>query len=163
MLSLVPVVARRLDRVGHRARTRERRADALHNRRNRSARDAECARAERQVCTRTRPTGSPRSRSYSARKARRRFTLAARWERDHRDRRELPVPDGSFAVTDAGTLDLGLVRDSALNATNDAMFFLRESWECIVPKVIESFMIESALCDSGVGAIDVADAYCGAS
>jgi hypothetical protein len=51
MLSLVPVVARRLDRVGHRARTRTRgrRADALHNRRNRSARDAECARAERSL------------------------------------------------------------------------------------------------------------------
>lgn len=88
--------------------------------------------------------------------------MAARWERDHRDRRELPVPEGSFAVADGGTLDLGLVRDSALNATNDAMFF-SESWECIVPKVIESFMIESALCDSGVGAVDVADAYCGAS
>lgn len=72
-------------------------------------------------------------------------------------------PEGTFARGDAGTLDLGIVRDSTLNNTNDYEFFA-ESWEAIVPHVIESQRITSTLCYTGAGAIDVADtAYCTAS
>ncbi len=62
-----------------------------------------------------------------------------------------------------GTLDLGLVRDSTLNATNDYQVF-SESWECVVPKVIESLKITSTLCTTGAGATDASSsAYCTAS
>ncbi len=72
-------------------------------------------------------------------------------------------PEGTFARADAGTLDLGIVRDSTLNGTNDYEFFT-ESWEAVVPKVIESYAVTSTLCATGAGAIDVASsAYCTSS
>lgn len=43
-------------------------------------------------------------------------------------------PEGTFSRADAGTLDLGVVRDSTLNSTNDYRYFA-ESWEAILPKV----------------------------
>jgi hypothetical protein len=72
-------------------------------------------------------------------------------------------PEGTFARADAGTLDLGIVRDATLNGTNDFAVF-SESWEAVVPKVIESLKITSTLCDTGAGAIDVASsAFCTSS
>ena len=72
-------------------------------------------------------------------------------------------PEGTFARGDGGTLDLGIVRDSTLNDTNDYEFFT-ESWECVIPHVIESLKVTSTLCVTGAGAIDVASsAYCTAS
>lgn len=71
--------------------------------------------------------------------------------------------EGSFAYVDGGRLDLGLVRDSVLNQTNDAQFFA-ESWQALAPKVIESLKVVSTLCMSGVGATDASSsAYCTAS
>lgn len=72
-------------------------------------------------------------------------------------------PEGTFGRADAGTLDLGTVRDSTLNNTNDYELF-SESWEAVVPHVIEAQQITSTLCATGSGAIDVtAAAYCTAS
>lgn len=71
-------------------------------------------------------------------------------------------PEGTHTVGDGGTLELGIVRDSTLNNTNDYRFFT-ESWEVIVPKVIESWKVTSTLCDSGAGQIDASGSYCGAS
>lgn len=72
-------------------------------------------------------------------------------------------PEGSFARGDGGTLDLGIVRDSTLNNTNDYQFFT-ESWEALVPHVIEALKITSVLCPSGAGSLDLTGAaYCSAS
>jgi hypothetical protein len=72
-------------------------------------------------------------------------------------------PEGTFARADGGTLDLGVVRDSTLNGTNDFEMF-SESWEVVVPKVIEAYKITSTLCESGAGSTDVAaSGYCTAS
>ena len=71
-------------------------------------------------------------------------------------------PEGTHTVGDGGTLDLGLVRDSTLNQTNDYEFF-SESFEAIVPKVIESWKVTSDLCDTGAGAIDITSACEGSS
>jgi hypothetical protein len=50
-----------------------------------------------------------------------------------------------------------------LNSTNDNQLF-SESWECVVPKEIESLKVTSTLCTTGAGATDVASsAYCSAS
>lgn len=57
-------------------------------------------------------------------------------------------PEGSFAALDEGTLDLGLVRDSTLNSTNDYQLFA-ESFEGIAYQGIESFWISQAICLSG--------------
>jgi hypothetical protein len=72
-------------------------------------------------------------------------------------------PEGTFARAYGGTLDLGIVRDSTLNATNDFAVF-SESWEAIVPKVHESLKLTMTLCTTGAGALDVTSvAYCTAS
>lgn len=72
-------------------------------------------------------------------------------------------PEGTFARGDGGTLDLGIVRDSTLNNTNDFQFF-SESWEAVVPHIIEALKITSTICATGQGAIDVTTtAYCTAS
>lgn len=72
-------------------------------------------------------------------------------------------PEGSFARGEGGTLDLGIVRDSTLNNTNDYRFFT-ESWEAVVPHVIDALKLTSTICATGQGAIDVTDtAYCTAS
>ncbi len=71
-------------------------------------------------------------------------------------------PEGIHTVGDGGTLDLGIVRDSTPNATNNYEFFA-ESFEAIIPKVIESWKVTSNLCDTGAGAIDITDACAGTS
>jgi hypothetical protein len=64
---------------------------------------------------------------------------------------------------EANRKQVGIVRDSTLNNTNDFEVF-GESWEAIVPKVIESLKLTMTLCDTGQGAIDVTPAaYCTAS
>lgn len=57
-------------------------------------------------------------------------------------------PEGSFAALDAGTLDLGLVRDSTLNKTNDYQLFA-ESFEGMAYQGIESLWVTSTVCYSG--------------
>jgi hypothetical protein len=72
-------------------------------------------------------------------------------------------PEGSFARGDAGTLDLGVVRDSTLNDTNDFEMF-SESLEVVVPKVIEAYKWTATVCESGTGSSDSsASGYCTAS
>ncbi len=58
-------------------------------------------------------------------------------------------PEGSFLFLDGGTLELGLVRDSILNSTNEFQVF-GESFENVAFLGIESLYITSTVCDSGV-------------
>lgn len=55
---------------------------------------------------------------------------------------------GSFLHLDAGTLDLGLVRDSTLNANNNFRMFA-ESFENIAAVGVESLEVSMALCADG--------------
>jgi hypothetical protein len=57
---------------------------------------------------------------------------------------------GSFVFVDAGQLDLGVVRDSTLNNTNDAEMF-GESFESLAFVGTESIRLRSAVCPSGTG------------
>lgn len=59
--------------------------------------------------------------------------------------------EGTFAFMDGGTLDLGLVRDSVLNETNDYEMFT-ETFENVVKFGNESLRVRSYLKPSGVGA-----------
>ena len=52
--------------------------------------------------------------------------------------------EGTFLFLDGGTLDLGLVRDSSLNATNDYKMFV-ETFEGVAKVGIESLRITTAL------------------
>jgi hypothetical protein len=63
--------------------------------------------------------------------------------------------DGTFAFMDGGTLDLGLVRDSTLNAANDYQMFV-ETFENVVKFGHESLRVVSPLVPTGQGSIDVA-------
>lgn len=56
---------------------------------------------------------------------------------------------GTFGRLDAGTLDVGLVRDSVLNGTNDVQFFMEE-WLGMAFLGIESIELVSCACPSGV-------------
>ena len=56
--------------------------------------------------------------------------------------------EGSFLYLDGGTLELGLVRDSVLNQTNDYQLF-GETFENVAFLGIESLAIVSSVCDSG--------------
>lgn len=58
-------------------------------------------------------------------------------------------PEGTFLFLDGGTLELGLVRDSILNSTNEFQVF-GESFENVAFLGIESLYITSTVCDSGV-------------
>jgi hypothetical protein len=64
--------------------------------------------------------------------------------------------EGTFIFLDAGTLDLGLVRDSALNGTNDYKIFL-ETFEGVAKVGQESLRIKSDLAIRGAssGTVDV--------
>lgn len=64
--------------------------------------------------------------------------------------------EGTFIFLDAGTLDLGLVRDSALNGTNDYKIFL-ETFEGVAMVGQESLRIKSDLAIRGAssGTVDV--------
>ena len=57
-------------------------------------------------------------------------------------------PEGSFLYLDAGMLELGIVRDSVLNKTNDFQIF-GETFENVAYVGVESLAVESVVCDSG--------------
>lgn len=59
--------------------------------------------------------------------------------------------EGTFLLLDGGTLDLGLVRDSTLNGTNDYKIFL-ETFEGLAKIGIESLRITSTLTANGATA-----------
>lgn len=63
--------------------------------------------------------------------------------------------EGTFLFLDGGTLDLGLVRDSTLNGTNDYKVFL-ETFEGVAKVGQESLRIESALAITGASSGTVA-------
>ena len=56
--------------------------------------------------------------------------------------------EGTFIFLDGGTLDLGLVRDSTLNGTNDYKIFL-ETFEGVAKVGVESLRVTSALAIKG--------------
>jgi hypothetical protein len=56
--------------------------------------------------------------------------------------------EGTFAFMDGGTLDLGLVRDSTLNAANDYQLFT-ESWENVVKFGLESYRVTTPIAPTG--------------
>lgn len=59
--------------------------------------------------------------------------------------------DGSFLHLDGGSLDLGVVRDSTLNASNDFSIFA-ESWEAVAFVGVESLkVVSSGICPTGSG------------
>lgn len=66
---------------------------------------------------------------------------------------------GTFARLDAGTLDVGLVRDSVLNGTNDLEIFM-EQWVGTVKLGNESIKVTSTLCPSGEAPTAVAAMTC---
>ncbi len=55
---------------------------------------------------------------------------------------------GSWLHLDSGVLELGIVRDSTLNSTNDFQIF-GETWETAVPRGVESLWITSTLAPNG--------------
>ncbi len=65
--------------------------------------------------------------------------------------------DGTFLFLDGGTLDLGVVRDSALNKTNDYQMFL-ETFEGVAKLGAESLRISTPVKITGAssGTVDVA-------
>lgn len=62
--------------------------------------------------------------------------------------------EGTFLFLDGGTLDIGVVRDSTLNKTNDYQLFV-ESWEGVAKIGIESLKITSAVKIAGASAATV--------
>ena len=60
-------------------------------------------------------------------------------------------PEGTFLFLEEATLDLGIVRDSTLNATNDYKMFV-ESFENVAKVGVESLRIESGLKIAGASA-----------
>lgn len=58
------------------------------------------------------------------------------------------APVNSYMFVDGGTLDLGLVRDSVLNSTNDYQIFA-ETFENVAFIGVESLWITSTVCPSG--------------
>lgn len=66
------------------------------------------------------------------------------------------APRGSYMFVDGGTLDLGLVRDSVLNSTNDYQIFA-ETFENVAFIGVESLWISMTVCPDGtVAAPDTA-------
>jgi hypothetical protein len=59
--------------------------------------------------------------------------------------------EGTFLFLDGGTLDLGLVRDSTLNATNDYKMFV-ETFEGVAKVGVEALRVVSALDVNGASA-----------
>ncbi len=72
--------------------------------------------------------------------------------------------EGAFSMLDAGTLDLGVIRDSTLNSTNDFRYFV-EAFEGVIPRVIEAVEITHSLAPLGTAPALVSDvgAYFGSA
>jgi len=66
---------------------------------------------------------------------------------------------GTFVRLDGGTLDVGLVRDSTLNRTNDLQLFMEE-WIGMAKLGFESVRLTSTLCVNGAGPAGVTAATC---
>ncbi len=64
-------------------------------------------------------------------------------------------PAGSWLHLDSGELNLGIVRDSSLNATNDFQVFA-ETWENVAFTGVESDWVTSTFCANGTfaGGVD---------
>lgn len=60
-------------------------------------------------------------------------------------------PEGTFLYLDGATIDLGIVRDSTLNATNDYKMFL-ETFENVAKVGVESLRVTSELAIAGASA-----------
>ena len=60
-------------------------------------------------------------------------------------------PEGTFLYLDGATIDLGIVRDSTLNATNDYKMFL-ETFENVAKVGVESLRVTSQLAIAGASA-----------
>lgn len=69
-------------------------------------------------------------------------------------------PEGSFLYLDGGVLELGLVRDSVLNSTNDFQIF-GETFENVAYVGVESLAVESTVCDSGAVSLPIHVTDCG--
>lgn len=69
------------------------------------------------------------------------------------------APEGTWLRLDGGELDLGIVRDSVLNATNDFQAF-GEVFENYANIGIESFKITSTICGNGVVSAPAAPTGC---
>jgi len=63
-------------------------------------------------------------------------------------------PEGSFLYLDGGVLELGLVRDSVLNSTNDFQIF-GESFENVAFVGVESLRVVSTTCNSGAVSLPI--------
>ena len=57
-------------------------------------------------------------------------------------------PEGAYIYLDGGTLELGIVRDSVLNKTNDFQIF-GETFENLAFVGVESLAVSSPVCDNG--------------
>ncbi len=68
---------------------------------------------------------------------------------------------GTFVRLDGGTLDVGIVRDSTLNGTNDLQIF-SEQWVQVCQVGLESLRLEITLCPDGTGPEPVTPLTCGA-
>ena len=66
---------------------------------------------------------------------------------------------GTFVRLDAGTLDVGIVRDSILNGTNDLQIF-SEQWVQVCQVGLESLRLEITLCPDGTGPEPVTPLVC---
>jgi len=66
---------------------------------------------------------------------------------------------GTFVRLDGGTLDVGLIRDSSLNGTNDLQIF-SEQWIQVCRVGLESVRIEHTLCPDGTAPEPVAPLIC---
>jgi hypothetical protein len=83
----------------------------------------------------------------------RNWPLTCRWYIFH---------EGAMLGLDGGTLDLGIVRDSTLNGTNDFRMF-SESFEKVAMRGIEAVKYTQTICPTGEGAVDHAALTCSAS
>ncbi len=65
-------------------------------------------------------------------------------------------PEGSWLFLDGGTIDLGIVRDSTLNSTNDFQMFA-ETFENVHFNGVESYRLTMDLCPDGAvaGTVDI--------
>jgi len=61
------------------------------------------------------------------------------------------APEGGYLFLDGGTLDLGIVRDSSLNLTNDFQIFA-ETFEAAAFIAPEAYYVDSTVCSSGTTA-----------
>ena len=68
---------------------------------------------------------------------------------------------GTYVRLDGGTLDVGIVRDSILNGTNDLQIF-SEQWVQVCQVGLESLRLEITLCPDGTGPEPVTPLVCGA-